>query len=497
LRHRNLTLCLIAALAVSRVLYIVYGPFDVSPDEAHYWEWSRRLDLSYYSKGPGVAYVIAFFTSILGPTELGIRLGAVVFSSLTTYLIYLIGRDVFKSEPAGSWGALLVNVTPIFSIGAILMTTDVLFIFFWVLAVYCLARALNGRTYWWYLSGLVIGLGFLCKYTMIFMYFSLFLLLVFSKQERRWFLRPEPYIMGLISLIAVTPVIYWNISHGQVTIRHTMGQAHLGSGGLSISSLGDFFGSQAALATPLIFLGLVYGLARCAVKGWREAKSGLLLVFFAGAPLFLFFAIKSLHAKVQANWAVAAYAAAFPAALWAIEGFSKGRVRALKAATIVMAVAATLIAYFPWTLGAFGASLLRRPPYNRVTGWAELGENVSRRSVEMAKEGPFFIASDTYQITSELALYTKGNPVVYNVVTGGRRMNQYDLWPGYFDLKGYNALYVKGGNAGAGGEFMEAFERCGKEAVTLHWGGAPLKDFTVFRCYGFKGMERPKEYETY
>ena len=76
MRHRNLTICLIAALAVLRVLYIVYGPFDVSPDEAHYWEWSRRLDLSYYSKGPGVAYVIAFFTSILGPTELGVRLGA-------------------------------------------------------------------------------------------------------------------------------------------------------------------------------------------------------------------------------------------------------------------------------------------------------------------------------------------------------------------------------------------------------------------------------------
>ncbi len=497
MRHRNRTLFLIASLAAFRVLYIVYGPFDISPDEAHYWEWSRRLDLSYYSKGPAVAYVIAFFTSVLGPTELGIRLGAVVFSSLTTYLIYLLGRDVFESESAGFYGALLVNVTPIFSIGAILMTTDVLFIFFWVLAVYCLARALQGKARWWCLSGLVIGLGFLSKYTMVFMYLSLFLLLVFSKKERRWFSRPEPYMAGILSLIVVTPVIYWNISHGQVTIRHTMGQAHLGSGGLSLTLLGDFLGSQAALVTPFVFLGLIFGLARCAVKGWKEAKSGLLLVFFTGAPLFLFFAVKSLHGKVQANWAVASYAAAFPAAVWALEGAGKGWVRYLKAAAIIMAIAASLIVYFPWTLGAFGEGLIRRPPYNRVTGWAELGENVSRESVEMAKEGPFFIASDTYQITSELALYTKGNPVTYNIVTGGRRMNQYDLWPGYFGLSGYNALYVRGGDAEAGGEFMGAFERCDKEAVTLHWGDEPLKGFTIFRCYGFKGMERPKEYETY
>ena len=27
-------------------------PVDLSGDEAHYWDWSRQLDLSYYSKGP-------------------------------------------------------------------------------------------------------------------------------------------------------------------------------------------------------------------------------------------------------------------------------------------------------------------------------------------------------------------------------------------------------------------------------------------------------------
>ena len=36
---------------------------DLSPDEAHYWEWSRRLDLSYYSKGPLIAYLIAALTA--------------------------------------------------------------------------------------------------------------------------------------------------------------------------------------------------------------------------------------------------------------------------------------------------------------------------------------------------------------------------------------------------------------------------------------------------
>ena len=47
-------------LSVFRIFYILHGPLDLGPDEAHYWEWSRHLDLSYYSKGPMIAYLIAW-----------------------------------------------------------------------------------------------------------------------------------------------------------------------------------------------------------------------------------------------------------------------------------------------------------------------------------------------------------------------------------------------------------------------------------------------------
>jgi hypothetical protein len=46
--------------ATAHLAYLLNDcPLDLSGDEAHYWEWSRQLDLSYYSKGPLVAYVIA------------------------------------------------------------------------------------------------------------------------------------------------------------------------------------------------------------------------------------------------------------------------------------------------------------------------------------------------------------------------------------------------------------------------------------------------------
>ncbi|MFZ4647236.1 MAG: hypothetical protein ACOYNP_15905, partial [Gemmataceae bacterium] len=55
-----------AAIAVAlgatvfRIIYLLwFCPYDLAQDEAHYWDWSRNLDWSYYSKGPLVAWLIA------------------------------------------------------------------------------------------------------------------------------------------------------------------------------------------------------------------------------------------------------------------------------------------------------------------------------------------------------------------------------------------------------------------------------------------------------
>lgn len=494
MRYGYLTLVLLFVLAVFRVCYITWGPFDISPDEAHYWEWSRRLDLSYYSKGPGVAYVIALFTSIFGVGELGIRIGAVLFSAAASFTLYLLGKALFKSGRVGFYSALLPNLTPIFSVGSILMTTDIMLVFFWAAASLSIYRAATeSRPALWVLGGAFIGLGFLAKYTMVLLVPCLVLFFLVSKAQRRWILRPEPYVAGLVSLVFATPVILWNIINGQVTIRHTMGQAHLGEGALSLVDGLEFVGAQAALLTPLVFGFIAYGVWRSFSKGLREKRDELLFVFFTSAPIFAFFVVKSLHGKVQANWAVASFVTAFPAAVWALSELYERRRRPaafLAAAAVVMGLVFSLLAYFPWLLEPLGAKkVLTGPPYNRVIGWEELGADVTRIRGEMGGDGALpFVVSDAYQIASELALYVEGNPVVYNVNTGKRRMNQYDLWPGPVGLEGLNAVYVKGDDAALDPAVNDAFTSCEKELVESHWGERAVKKFTAFRCYGFKGF---------
>ncbi|OGQ56334.1 MAG: hypothetical protein A3J24_07750 [Deltaproteobacteria bacterium RIFCSPLOWO2_02_FULL_53_8] len=509
--NHNLTALSVIALFVAlRVAYLVYGPFDLSPDEAHYWEWSRRLDLSYYSKGPAVAYIIAFFTSIFGDTAFGVRIGAVVFAALASYLLYLLTLDVFKDSMAAVYSVILANIVPIFAAGSILMTTDVLFIFFWTAAIYCAQAALSNRGgWWWYLTGIAIGLGFLSKYTMLLFYPCLLLFFAFSRPDRFWLKMREPYICAAISLVIATPVIFWNISHGLVTILHTMGQTNVSvatqagsaSSAFSFKPLLDFLGSQFLLITPLIFICGVYSLWKCATIREQEGHNRRLAVFFFSAPLFIFFILASLHGKVQGNWAVASYIGVFATGPWAfIRLYEKGRAKRLLKTLAVTALAicalASTLTYEPIILEEMGIKrILHRPPFNRVTAWTELGSMVSLVHDEMASasDKPVFIMSDTYQITSELAFYTKGQPVTYNAYTGQRRMNQYDLWPDYGGLVGSDAIFVKGGVAEADAAVTEQFDRCGREIFTIYRKGLSLKEFSIFRCYNFKGSKTTNE----
>ena len=57
-RCRVIFLVLLVVGLAAHVHYLHRGPLDLAGDEAHYWDWSRRLDLSYYSKGPLVALII-------------------------------------------------------------------------------------------------------------------------------------------------------------------------------------------------------------------------------------------------------------------------------------------------------------------------------------------------------------------------------------------------------------------------------------------------------
>jgi len=190
-------------VTAARLWYLQQGFLDLSPDEAHYWEWSRRLDWSYYSKGPFVAYVISLATALGSSTEVFVRLPAVLLAAGTTFCVYRWLMALFGDARLALATAVLLHITPLFAAGSLLMTIDSPLVFFWTLMLWLFYRAVTEeRAVWWYGAGLALGCGLLSKYAMGFLVVSLFLFLATSRQYRKWLRQKEPYVMLALGLVA-------------------------------------------------------------------------------------------------------------------------------------------------------------------------------------------------------------------------------------------------------------------------------------------------------
>lgn len=482
-----------------RLAYIAWGPLNLSPDEAHYWEWSRRLDLSYYSKGPMVAYLIHLLTWVFGTSAFSIRLGAILIGLAGSVCLYVFARECLGDERVGLATVVALQLTPLFAAGSILMTIDPPFFLFWLLALVLTYRAVQRGAPWaWPLAGVAFGLGLLSKYTMLFLVPSLALYWLLAPEHRGWLRRREPYLALGIGLGLFAQVLVWNARHGWVSARHVASQ---GQGeGFTLVHLGEFLGSQLGVLSPLIALALAWG----AFFGWREGilrrrePYRFLMAFFL--PLFGFYLLLALQAKVQANWPAAAYlplalvtAGGIRETLPRLRGAGRRGVIAYLAVAGLLALLLTGFAHQTENLEALGLAIPPDlDPTARLKGWAELGNTATRLRQGMPAPGRVFLFSNRYQIASEIAFYADGRPPAYNVNLG-RRLNQYDFWEGFDRLVGWDAIYVREGEREVDPEITGAFERVAPPVLLrVRRADRVIRTFSIFRCYGFRGMGPPR-----
>src|SRR5437868_6388831 len=209
-------------LSLTAIRFTMLGTSHLSFDDAHYWMWSEHLAPAYFSKGPGIAFAIRASTALFGATEFGIRFWSPVLGGATSLLLYYFTRRLFN-ERAGFWTVVALNAVPLFNVGNLLMTIDPLSIFFWVAAMYTFWLALERaeRTTWiWTLTGLLIGIGFLCKYTNAFELISIVLVLALVPRHRREFKRPGFYFLLGAFAVCLVPPLVWNYEHTWITVSH-------------------------------------------------------------------------------------------------------------------------------------------------------------------------------------------------------------------------------------------------------------------------------------
>lgn len=508
------------ALTFFRYYYIITGPIDLSPDEAHYWEWSRRLDLSYYSKGPMIAWLIAASTWVIGDSVIGVRFLAPIFLALSSLLVYRLTLNIFpddrNSEAKACTAGLLLQLAPLFSVYGVVMTIDSPFIFFWTLSLYLFWKAVNRNELpvtgnklnrksrhaslvtrhslgIWLFLGISVGLGLLTKYSMAFFYLCSFLFFILSKEGRAWFCRKEPYIAFAVSLLVFSPVLIWNTGHEWVTLKHTAGQAHISEGmQISFKDLFEFIGSQIGVISPLLFFMVIYGAIKAGLlaRTSHVTRHASRFLFWFWLPVLAFFLLKSLQGKVQANWAMPAYITALIAStgyFLSKDTYRKG-LKILMVSTVFVLIFSSVITHYPSLINL----PVKQDPTSRLRGWKELGVKADETYNDMrsTEDGNVFIFSDKYQVSGELAFYMQSHPVTYNVNLG-RRMNQYDIWEGFNNLLGFDAIFVRIGDRRFPPELKGAFDNYTKEVfITYRKDNKVLREYSIFKCYNFKGLSK-------
>ncbi|MBF0319243.1 MAG: glycosyltransferase family 39 protein [Nitrospirae bacterium] len=504
--YSTLLLGALSLLSLLRVFYILWGPLDLSPDEALYWDCTRRPELSYYTKGPVIVYLMMLSTYVFGTNVFGVRILAVVFSALSSVYLYKLCVSIFddsdEARLTGFTAALLFQFIPLYAAYGIVFTIDSPFMFLWIVSLYIfwkiISRPASGYGLWIVL-GVITGVGLMAKYIMAFFYICAFIYLLLT-ENRRLLKTPKPYVSFITGIVAFSPVIIWNAARGWATLKHTAGHAHVADG-LQISPLSilEFIGSQLGVVTPVILVLILIALFRL-----RGTQRGDFLFYFS-IPVLLFFTVKSIQGKVQANWAMTGYITGIVAAAWVF--YKRDAFRAMSIHTKRTIVIGTAAAALVTVIGHFPAVLHLNPdndPASRLRGWSEFGATITKLYGELKQEGQsyphgteVFLVSDKYQVAAEMAFYTKGNPKVY-CINLGRRVNEYDMWPGINEdaikamkaapLRRIDALFATDGNQPLHPYVAFAFDRCDKTPLAVKENGQILREYSIFKCYNFKGM---------
>jgi hypothetical protein len=242
-------------------------------------------------------------------------------------------------------------------------------------------------------------------------------------------------------------------------------------------------------------LGAVAGFWRL----YRQSPFHLYL-FSMGAPVFLFFWIYTLRARVQPNWVGPAILPLFALMIVYWESRWRAGVRGVsQGLKLGLAIGAVLVVIMHDTnliVKVFGRPLPPRlDPLRRARAWTETARVVGQARQELLAEGkPVFIIADHYSYTSLITFYlpeakagVPDHPLVYCLPTD-QPVNQFYFWPGYSGRKGENAIFTRqvaslDAMEGTPVRLQQAFESVRDLGVRpIAYRGRILRQIQLFEC---------------
>ena len=293
---------LIAAATVIRLLLAF--ALGLGNDEVYYTTYTQTWQWNYFDHPPLVALLIRL-TTVNGylTSAFFLRLGPIACAGTGTWLIYSITKKL--SGERGGWVAACLYSCSFYPgiIAGLFILPDAPEMVLWLTSLFLMSEILNGKKSItvFCLLGLSIGLCTMSKLSGIFLWVGFLGFILTSRRDL--FRQPGLYVAGFLSLLIISPVLFWNLSEHFVTYNYHAGRVNPRGFRLQPDSfiqhlLGTLFYNN-PINIVILFLS--------AGVWFRRRPSGFGLLFWLSVPLIGVTFLLSLFNDTLPHWSGPAF----------------------------------------------------------------------------------------------------------------------------------------------------------------------------------------------
>jgi 4-amino-4-deoxy-L-arabinose transferase-like glycosyltransferase len=434
MRHQSPSSWAAISICIAAAVHFALGFLvEFSVDEAHYALYAKHLAWSYFDHPPLVGW-IQWPLVALTSSEGIIRLIPELLWIISAFLVYRVTLEIHRlmlgrnegylttSLPAanlcGLMAVLAIIAAPLPHVLAIGLLPDTLLT---PLSLGLMLMALRWirKDYFtiadWTITGLLLGLAGLSKYTAAFTAFAL-LAVFLASPKKAWITKVGFWVAAVIAFIVISPVLYWNWIHDWISFQYQI--AHGSGGTWAWRRVGAFVGIQIVCFGPLLLLGIYIFLKNCL---YSQKMILIALLSFFLIPFMIFASLSgggSLpHWTTPAWFCLAPFAGIGLAKAWAIQ--HRLAIRILLIGQLLIC----LLGFGFVLAGGISTSAVKSNPIADLYGWKLAGQKATQLA-QASKVNA--IAVQNWTLGSRAAWYASPLPTFVL----DQRKDQFDLWFG-------------------------------------------------------------------
>ncbi|MCB0630716.1 MAG: glycosyltransferase family 39 protein [Saprospiraceae bacterium] len=299
----------IMGLAVIKLIvhFATNTNYGLHRDAYLYLNQGEHLHWGYMEVPPMIALVGKTARLLMGDSVFAVRFFPALIGAVSIILIGLIARDLGGRKWAQLLAGVAFLVSPAF-LGSNSLFQPVSFNqFFWLLSAYTVVRLIRtGDHRYWYWLGMVAGLGFLVKYSILFFFTGLLAGFLLTP-HRKVFLTRYPWISMGIALVIALPNLIWQYTYHFPVVRHMEELAatqlvHMSAADFLVPQLLFHFAGTIVWIAGLVFLLRSEKLKEYRLLAWTFLSVILILLLLSGKDYYTIGAYSMLFAAGGVAW---------------------------------------------------------------------------------------------------------------------------------------------------------------------------------------------------